>query len=282
MSHASDVATVRVLFEELTAAGSDVSFSESLCQTFLSICSVNKDAKLAADVFEKVKPAFGEAPDHAIFSALVKVYVNCDLYEKAVAVFEDEMKPKQIKPDPALSDILMKAAMQAGRSDLAEGLFEQSPGDVAKHVTMIKACGKENNLKGAVSVFNKLKDGGVHMNSLIYNCLLDACVQCGDMDSAFKYFDQMKELDFVDVVSYNTILKSYLSSGKVDAAQKLLEEMSTRGLPANKITYNELLNAKVQSRDRRGMWKLIEQMQAVGVTPNSVSCSILLKSLTVN
>merc|ERR1719386_556156 len=102
------------------------------------------------------------------------------------------------------------------------------------------------------------------------------------MDSAFKYFEQMKELDFVDVVSYNTILKSHLSSGRVDTAQKLLEEMSARGLPANKITYNELLNAKVQSKDRRGMWKLIEQMQAVGVTPNSVSCSILLKSLTIN
>merc|ERR1719353_728220 len=173
------------------------------------------------------------------------------------------MKPLEVKPDPALSDMLMKAAVQAGRSELKEALFEQSPGDVAKHVTMIKACGRENNLKGAMSVFNKLK-------------------QCGDMDAALEYFKQMKELDFVDVVSYNTVLKSYLSAGKVDAAQKLLAEMSERGLPANKITYNELLNAKVQSKDRRGLWKLIEQMQAAGVAPNSVSCSILLKSLTMN
>jgi len=281
-SHASDASMVRALFDQITAKDSDVSLTESLAQTFLAICSVNKDAKLAGEVFEKVLPSLGEAPDHAICSALVKVYVNCELYEKACAVFEENMKPNQVKPDPTLSDMLMKAAMQVGRSDLAEDLFEQSPGDVAKHVTMIKACGKENNLQGAVSVFNKLKQGGVHMNSMIYNCLLDACVHCGDMDSAFKYFEQMKELDFVDVVSYNTILKSHLSSGHVDTAQKLLEEMSARGLPANKITYNELLNAKVQTKDRRGMWKLVEQMQAVGVTPNSVSCSILLKSLTMN
>merc|ERR1719235_119124 len=192
------------------------------------------------------------------------------------------MVPKQIKPDPALSNLLMKAAVQAGRSDLSQTLFEQAPGDVAKHVTMIKNCGKEHNLKGAVNVFNKLKQGGVHMNSLIYNCLLDACVQCGDTNAALEYFEQMKELGFVDVVSYNTVLKSYLSAGKVDAAQKLLVEMTERGLPANKITYNELLNAKVQSKDRRGLWKLIEQMQAAGVAPNSVSCSILLKSLTMN
>merc|ERR1719298_164900 len=147
---------------------------------------------------------------------------------------------------------------------------------------MIKACGKEHNLEGAVSVFNKLKQGGVQMNSMIYNCLLDACVQCGDTAAAHEHFKQMKELAFVDVVSYNTMLKSYLHVGKVDEASQLLEEMVTQGLAANKVTYNELLNAKVQSKDRRGMWKLIEQMQAAGATPNSVTCSILLKSLTRN
>merc|ERR1719169_144795 len=120
------------------------------------------------------------------------------------------------------------------------------------------------------------------MNSMIYNCLLDACVQCGDTEAAHEHFKQMKELAFVDVVSYNTVLKSYLASGKVDEASKLLEEMSASGLAANKVTYNELLNAKVQSKDRRGMWKLIEQMQAAGTTPSSVTCSILLKSLTRN
>ena len=49
-------------------------------------------------------------------------------------------------------------------------------------------------------------------NTIIYNCPLDAGVQCGDMNMALEYFKQMKELDFVDVVSYNTLLKIHLSS----------------------------------------------------------------------
>jgi len=281
-THSSDSATVRSLFEEIIAEGSEVTLTEALGLTLLGICATNKDAKLAAEVFEKTALSYGETPDHALYAALIKVYVNCDLYEKATAVYEEEMVTKQVKPDPALSDLLMKAAVNAGRGSLAQGLFEQSPGDVTKHVTMIKACGKEHNLEGAVSVFNKLKQGGVQMNSMIYNCLLDACVQCGDTAAAHEHFKQMKELAFVDVVSYNTMLKSYLHVGKVDEASQLLEEMVTQGLAANKVTYNELLNAKVQSKDRRGMWKLIEQMQAAGMTPSSVTCSILLKSLTRN
>merc|ERR1719326_2134677 len=41
-SHASNASTVRTLFEEITADGSEVPLSESLALTFLTICSVNK------------------------------------------------------------------------------------------------------------------------------------------------------------------------------------------------------------------------------------------------
>merc|ERR1719454_981740 len=100
------------------------------------------------------------------------------------------------------------------------------------------------------------------------------------MKAAEEYFSQMKQLECADVVSYNTLLKSYLHSNRSDEAHRLLKEMVQRGLPANKVTYNELLNAKVASKDRRGMWKLIEDMKAANVKPNAISCSILLKALT--
>merc|ERR1719399_95561 len=76
------------------------------------------------------------------------------------------------------------------------------------------------------------------------------------------------------------MLKSYLQHNWSEEAQRLLQEMTERGLPANRVTYNELLNAKVASKDRRGMWKLVDSMKAAAVTPNAVTCSILLKALT--
>ena len=49
-------------------------------------------------------------------------------------------------------------------------------------------------------------------NTTIYNCPLDACAQCGDMDMALEYFIQVEEPFFFDVVSYTTLLKIHLSS----------------------------------------------------------------------
>merc|ERR1719420_2811106 len=100
------------------------------------------------------------------------------------------------------------------------------------------------------------------------------------MQSAEEHFAQMKQLDYADVVSYNTMLKAYLQQHRSEEAQRLLQEMSKRGLPANRVTYNELLNAKVIAKDRKGMWKLVDDMKAAGASPNAVTCSILLKALT--
>ena len=39
--------------------------------------------------------------------------------------------------------------------------------------------------RGACKVFRKLQSSGVQLTSLVYNALLDSCVQCGKVASAF-------------------------------------------------------------------------------------------------
>jgi len=75
----------------------------------------------------------------------------------------------------------------------------------------------------------------------------------------------MKHLNFVDVVSYNTILKAHLALGRFQEAHALLQEMAASGLPANKVTYNEFLNALVVAKDRRGIWSLLMTWKPLGL-----------------
>jgi len=131
-------------------------------------------------------------------------------------------------------------------------------------------------------VVARLKESGTPLTSLIHNCYLDACVQCGDMGAAGRQFDEMKRAGVIDVVGYNTMLKFHLARNRPDEARALLQEMAARGLQANKVTFNELLHAKVVAMDTKGVWMLIEDMQRAGIQANSVTCSILLKSLTIH
>merc|ERR1719298_52837 len=147
--------------------------------------------------------------------------------------------------------------------------------DISKHVAMMRARSKENDLEGAMQVFRKLQSSGVQLTALAYNALLDACVQCGKVNVALQHFKEM-----MDVVSYNTLLKAYLKQGQIVKARKLLSEMAESDIQANQVTYNEMLNALVTTKDRKEMWALVREMNAMGMRPNSVTCSIILKSLT--
>merc|ERR1719390_572706 len=151
--------------------------------------------------------------------------------------------------------------------------------DISKHVAMMRARSKEQDLEGAMQVFRKLRASGVQLTSLVYNALLDSCVQGGKAGLALQHFQEMKELGLVDVVSYNTLLKSYLRNNQIGKARSLVEEMHAAGILANQVTYNEMLNALVQTKDRKGMWNLVADMDSQGMKPNSVTCSIILKSL---
>jgi len=275
----ADHAMVHALFEEAMHLES---IPDSLALAVLSVCGVTQDSKLLRAVLKQVQCADDATfpTSSAVLAGVVRACVACELYTEACDLYEEKIAMQETKPDAQLSGALMKAATQAKRDTLAQTLLEQGAGDLNQHVTMIKACGRKHDLRGAKQVFDRLKQSGAPLSPLIYNCLLDACTQCGDMKGAEEYFSQMKQLECADVVSYNTLLKSYLQTNRSDAAERLLKEMVERGLPANRVTYNELLNAKVASKDRRGMWKLVEDMKAASVQPNSVSCSILLKALS--
>jgi len=152
---------------------------------------------------------------------------------------------------------------------------EQEPANLVQAAKLIRCHGKDGSLEIATSIFSAHKH---HSNSLLYNSILEACVQCKDMSLAMQYFQEAKLQGLADTVTYNTVMKGQLATGDSRSAHRLLEEMNERGLAASLVTYHKLLNAKVQAGDVRSSWQLIHEMQNAGLSPNAVTYSILLKA----
>jgi pentatricopeptide repeat protein len=135
-------------------------------------------------------------------------------------------------------------------------------------------------------VFESLQQTAAELNNVVYNTVLDACVECCDLDQATLWMKKMKEVKMADVVSYNTLIKFHLQRKNFVKARGLIDEMKKEGLQPNRVTFNELLNAMIgqSARDSDGgirpqIWEIVNEMQAADVKPNQVTCSILLKSL---
>jgi pentatricopeptide repeat protein len=151
--------------------------------------------------------------------------------------------------------------------------------DASALVPIIRGCARAKDIKGARAAFDKLHASGTALNAQVHNCLIEAYLQCDDFHGALKHFRDIANDGTADVVTYNIVLKAFLSLGKMDEAKKLLAEMAQRGLPASRVTFHQMLNAEVNVGNQRAAWKVVDEMTAAGHIPDAVTCAILAKCL---
>jgi len=259
-------------------------FSPELAISVLGFCAKTSEKNIADTLLERMEPK-----QLNVLTAFIRFYIESEQFVKACDVFEQRVQPMgegesqgRSMIDARVERNLMSAALACGRTSLVQALFDPSRVDVAQHILMIRKCAAENNLKGSMSIFNSLKEGGVDMNSIIYNTILDACVKCKDLEAAKDWMRQTTEAGFADVVSFNTLMKAFLAQGEFGKARSLMDDMKKVGLQPNRVTFNELLNAAVVQGSRRSdIWELVKEMKNSEIPPNQVTCSILLKTLNV-
>merc|ERR1719506_183696 len=284
----SDPMRVEALFDEVIEKG--IKVTSDFVGPMLAFCSQTSNVQMAEKLYTYMKHE--QLP---VLSAFIRFYSDSDQYEKACDVYEhdllrlhgpagdDSPNRRSLHLDARMERSLMNAALKCNRGNLAKTMLSSSPSDIAKHITMIRNCAAEHNLPGAVSVFEALERSGVDLNSVIYNTVLDACVECRDLKAAEAWMQRMKKAEMTDVVSFNTLIKAHLQVGNFDKARCLMEEMRKEGLQPNRVTFNELINAMVTKggeERRKLMWDVIDEMKAADVKPNQVTISILLKSLS--
>jgi len=175
---------------------------------------------------------------------------------------EEASKAKKMAARRAAGSTAPGASRRAGNAAEQEALH------LERNAKSIREFGKAGNLQAAIDAFASIKLGCSTMSSsLAYNSVIDACVQCTEMQMALKYLAEVKELGLADVVSYNTIIKGLLSSGDMDSVNGLLTEMAQHGVLASHVTFHSVLHVSVQSGDKDAAWRWLSQMRQAGLAP---------------
>jgi len=164
----------------------------------------------------------------------------------------------------------------------ASGAPTASPEQKASmhHAKEVRGCTKNRDFEGAVKAFEQYNKMGA--SSILYNSVLDACMECADFEKAVTYFNNAIDAGLADTVSYNIMIKGYVNKGDVAKAKQLLAQLIAKGLVPTSASYHVLLNDHVTRGDSRSAWKLLDDMQEAGVAPSGITCSILLKGQYVS
>eukprot|EP00941_MAST-03F_sp_MAST-3F-sp1_P003533 g3533.t1 len=131
---------------------------------------------------------------------------------------------------------------------------------------------QRKQLTKALEVFEKAKQRGatdVHT----YTSIINACVRCGQLSEAQRFFEEMKLVRLVpNVVTYTAIIKGYSNAGNVSDAGKLLREMLRLTPPVlpNVRTVNTYLRGCMRSGCvEEAQWILVQMLSVWDVTPDS-------------
>lgn len=277
-----DFERARTLIQEALESGTEI--APELAVAIIDFCIASGETAHAEALLKCTK-----ATQTQVVAAVIRFFCEFNLYVRACDIYEWWRSERCSTPeklyvnprfDVRTERCVADAAMMCGRQSTVMSLVESSPADVAKHITMIQACSARHNLDGAFTIFEALQKNGAELTLSIYNTMLDACVECRNLARAEKWMKTMREVNKVDVVSYNTIIKAQVAADCFQDARALMHQMVEEGMKPNHITYNELINGYIRTRKISKVWDVVAEMQSAGVTPNHVTCSILLKNLS--
>lgn len=137
-----------------------------------------------------------------------------------------------------------------------------------------------------------MKQQGLRPNDVTYNSIIDACVRCNKMHSAWSLLAEMQANQITpDNFTYSTLIKGIRAENnsqqagvisnpqELERAFTLLESMKQGGqVRPDEILYNCLIDACVRFHDANRAVAVFHEMQLSGIKPSSVTYGILIKA----
>nr|AEB39778.1 pentatricopeptide repeat protein 77 [Funaria hygrometrica] len=182
----------------------------------------------------------GVGPDIFLSNLLINMYVKCRSVSDAHQVFL-----KMPRRDVISWNSLISCYAQQGFKKKAFQLFEemQTAGFIPSKITYISiltACCSPAELEYGKKIHSKIIEAGYQRDPRVQNSLLNMYGKCEDLPSARQVFSGIYRRD---VVSYNTMLGLYAQKAYVEECIGLFGQMSSEGIPPDKVTYINLLDA---------------------------------------
>jgi len=168
-------------------------FSTATFNTIIDVCAKACEMDRVAALLQDMV-ASGTEPDMLTFSAIVKGYCAQGDVERALSTLQEMRAEGKLAPDDAMYSSIMDAYAKQQRVEDALQLFGEmkqagiAPSNCTLSV-LVKAMGYAGMLDQAFQIVENHDKR--RSNAHVYTCLLQGCVQSGDLDRAFALHDRL-------------------------------------------------------------------------------------------
>lgn len=213
----------------------------------------------------------------------VGLYVFAAVAYFLLCQFRPKPPPKKRCQDKLATEVevanVSQVELSASVQDETEKIeqHEEPKFNVTEHIELMQKHASARNISGTMKVFRLIQQNGECMNSLMYNIVLQAWINCGNIQAAEDWMEDIKEAGMADELSYNIVIRALVKAYALDKAKDALEGMQRAGVQPSSTACDELLGGFArESRFEDGL-ALVENMHAHCAQPTAATLNNIAK-----
>ncbi|KAD5316980.1 hypothetical protein R6Q59_032246 [Mikania micrantha] len=204
---------------------------------------------------------------------------DTDLVHCALKMLEDLEKPKYaIKQFSRVIQGLCRVDdLEGAKALLSKMSVNGPPPGNAIFNTVINALSKSGDMTEAIKIMRMMEDRGLKPDVYAYTVIMSGYAKGGNMEEAAKMLTKAKKNHCkLTPVTYHTIIRGYCKIEQFEKAVKLLQEMEEYGVRPNSDEYNKLIQSLcLKAADWAMAEKLMEEMTKKGLHLNGITKSLI-------
>ncbi|XP_076892176.1 uncharacterized protein LOC143543826 [Bidens hawaiensis] len=251
---------------------------------FSELIELNKSKGRKVSIFENLVVCTNDCSwDPVVFDMLLKAYLKAGLVRDGFITFRKMVKLGFV-PKIVSINFLLDGLLKLGRVDECWGVYEEMGkvsvrGNTFTYNILTHVVCKSEEYVGKVNRFlEKMEEEGFDPDIVTYNTLIDSYVRRGRLkDAHYLYNIMCIRRVMPDLITHTSLINGLCKEGSVREAHKLFHRMVQIRLNPDVFCYNTLICGYVNKGMMREARALLHEMIKEKVPPNSFTCSVLIE-----
>ncbi|XP_010451905.1 PREDICTED: pentatricopeptide repeat-containing protein At5g57250, mitochondrial [Camelina sativa] len=196
------------------------------------------------------------------------------------ALMQDRgMVEKGIGRDVVSYSILIDGLSKEGNMETSLGLLgkmikEGVESNLITFTAIIRGLCKKGKLEEAVALFDRIVNMGVEVDEFVYVTLIDGICRKGNLSRVFSMLGDMEQKGIQpSILTYNTVINGLCRAGRVSEADEI-----SKGVVGDVVTYSTLLDSYIKEENMDAVLEIRRRFEEAKIPMDLVMCNILLKA----
>jgi pentatricopeptide repeat protein len=239
-----------------------------------------------ADVAEQIilrMHSNGMVPSVAFMQSLLKLFAARKCFAECIRAWE-LFEPK---PDQVVYSCLTLASAETGNTQLCRDFLKFNSQNFTvtsrDYIPLLRLHSRRRDYNSAATDLRNIMQQNLDLETIAFNTALSVCVHAPDMEIMESLLKEVQEYEqkastrIIDIVSYNTMMKSAARRRNVNMCFKILDEINAQKLDPDDVTFSTLLDVCIDENEHELASIALDQMCESGVKMNCVLLTTLMK-----